>query len=88
MLFGVGMNQMQSVSYRLHCGLWSGQKCAYETDLLPQSRSSGRGAVHNYAHLLHEVGMHFKMAACLKVEWNTPCVSASAYVVHALLCNA
>ncbi len=34
------------VTVVLHCGLWSGLKCAYEADSLPLSKLRGRGSVH------------------------------------------
>ncbi len=40
----------------LHCGLWSGLKCAYEADSVPLSKSRGRESVHiNFPRPLHEV---------------------------------
>ncbi len=44
------------ITIRLHCGLRSGLKCAYEVDSLPQSKSRGGGSVHiNFPRPLREV---------------------------------
>ncbi len=42
----------------MHCGLWSGLKCADETDLLPRLKLRGRRYVHhvNFPRPLCEVG--------------------------------